>query len=124
MIYSRLSAEEQVCSYFANSLHEMSTQVRRELEIIPAQVKVKNHVRYVYSCRHCENNEIEKSIITAKMHDSVFPGSLASPSAMAHTMAEKYVEGMPLYRQTKHLACLGIFIQRIPQSNRCLHIVT
>jgi hypothetical protein len=38
----RLPAEEQVCSCCTNPLHEMSTEVRRELEIIPAQVKVKN----------------------------------------------------------------------------------
>lgn len=117
----RLSAEEQVCSCCANSLHEMSTQVRRELEIIPAQVKVKSHVRYIYSCRHCEKNEIETPIITAKMPASVFPGSLASPSAMAHTMAEKYVEGMPLYRQEKHLARFGVDIPRQTLSNWCLH---
>lgn len=116
----RLSTEEQVCSCYANPLHEMSTEVRRELDVIPAQVKVKNHVRYVYSCRHCENNEIETPIITAKMPAPVFPGSLASPSAMAHTMAEKYVEGMPLYRQEKHLSRFGVDIPRQTLSNWCL----
>lgn len=116
----RLSAEEQVCSCCTNPLHEMSTEVRRELEVIPAQVKVKNHIRYVYSCRHCEKNEIETPIITADMPASVFPGSLASPSAMAYTMTEKYVEGMPLYRQEKHLARFGVDISRQTLSNWCL----
>lgn len=116
----RLADEDQVCSCCSNSLHEMSTEVRRELEVIPAQVKVKKHVRYVYSCRHCEKNEIETPIITAKMPASVFPGSLASPSAMAYTMAEKYVEGMPLYRQEKHLARFGVDIPRQTLSNWCL----
>src|SRR5699024_6197501 len=87
-------------------------EVRKEIEVIPAQVKVKEHVRYVYSCRHCEHNEIETPIVTAKMPAPVFPGSLASPSAMAYTMTHKYVESMPLYRQEKHLERFGISISR------------
>lgn len=54
----RLPEEEQVCSCCGEKTHEMSTEVRQELVIIPAQVKVLKHVRYVYGCRHCERNEI------------------------------------------------------------------
>src|SRR5699024_12050405 len=86
-------------------------------EVIPAQVKVKEHVRYVYSCRHCEHNEIETPSVTAKMPAPVFPGSLASPSAMAYTMTKKYVESMPLYRQEKQLERFGIAISRQTLSN-------
>lgn len=32
----------------------MSVEIREELEIIPAQVCVVEHVRKVYSCRECE----------------------------------------------------------------------
>src|SRR5699024_7130316 len=63
----RLSEEEQVCSCCDGKLHEMSTETRSELIVIPAQVKVKKHVRYVYSCRYCEQHEIETPIVTAKM---------------------------------------------------------
>src|SRR5690625_525877 len=37
----RLSNERQVCSCCAGTLHEMSIEVRNEIEVIPAQVKVK-----------------------------------------------------------------------------------
>ena len=63
----RLSEEEQVCSCCGGNLHEMSTEVRQELKYIPAEVKVVKHVRYVYSCRHCEHEEIETPIKTASM---------------------------------------------------------
>lgn len=95
----RLSEEDQVCSCCGGELHEMSTETRQEIEVIPAQVKLKKHIRHVYSCRHCEQHEIETPIVTAKMPAPVFPKSLASPSAMAYTMTQKYVESMPLYRQ-------------------------
>src|SRR5699024_9759647 len=108
----RLTDEEQVCSCCGGELHDMSTEVRKELKVIPAQVKVVEHVRHVYSCRRCERHELETPIVTAKMPEPVFPGSLASPSAMAYTMTQKYVEGMPLYRQEKHLQRFGVFIPR------------
>ena len=117
----RLSEEEQVCSCCDGPLHEMSTEVRKELKVIPAQVKVVEHVQHVYSCRHCERNEIETPIQTAPMPTPVFPGSLASPSAIAYTMAQKYVESMPLYRQEKQLERLGVFIPRQTLANWMMH---
>lgn len=113
----RLPIEEQVCSCCSGKMHEMSTEVRREIEIIPAQAKVKEHVRYVYSCRHCERNEIETPIKTATMPSPIYPGSLASPSAMAYTMTQKYVESMPLYRQEKYLERFGLSIPRQTLAN-------
>jgi transposase len=113
----RLPDEDQVCSCCGGALHEMSTEVRKELKIIPAQVKVMEHVRHVYSCRHCERNEIETPIKTASMPAPVFPGSLASPSAMAYTMTQKYVESMPLYRQEKHLERFGVSLSRQTLAN-------
>ncbi len=41
-------------------------------------------------------NEISTPIVAA------FPKSIASPSIMAYIMTQKYVEGLPLYRQEKH----------------------
>ena len=43
--------DEKVCPTCEGPLHEMSKKVRKELKIIPAQVKVVEHVRYVYTCR-------------------------------------------------------------------------
>ena len=113
----RLSDEEQVCSCCGGDLHDMSANVRKELKVIPAQVKVVEHVRHVYGCRHCERHDIETPIVTATMPEPVFPGSLASPSAIAHTMTQKYVEGMPLYRQEKHLERFGVSISRQTLAN-------
>ncbi|MBM7573185.1 IS66 family transposase zinc-finger binding domain-containing protein [Aquibacillus albus] len=97
----RLSEEDQVCSCCGGPLHEMSTEVRRELKVIPAQVKVVEYVNYVYSCRHCERHKMETTNGTADMQVSVYPGSIASPSTMVYIMNQKYVESMPLYRQEK-----------------------
>lgn len=53
------------------------------------------HVRYLYSCRHCEREEIRTHVVRAAMPNPVLPGSLVSPSALAYIMEQKYVEGIP-----------------------------
>lgn len=112
----RLPPEEQVCSC-GEDLHEMSTEVRQELKVIPAQVKVVKHVRYVYACRRCEREDIKTPIVTAPMPAPVLPGSLVSPSAMAYIMTQKYVDGLPLYRQEQQLSRLGIELSRQTLAN-------
>jgi len=52
VIEYHLPENEQTCSSCGNPLHEMSVEVRQELKIVPAQVKVVKHVRHVYACRH------------------------------------------------------------------------
>jgi transposase len=99
----------------------MSTEVRQELKIIPAQVKVVKHVRYVYSCRRCEREDITTPIVTAPMPSPVLPGSLVSPSLMAYIMSQKYVESMPLYRQEQQFARLGIELSRQTLANWMLY---
>lgn len=46
-----LPEAEQACPSCSGTLHAMSTEVRQELKVIPAEVKVVRHVRHVYSCR-------------------------------------------------------------------------
>jgi transposase len=108
----RLPEEEQVCTCCGGALHEMSTEVRQELIYIPAELKVRKHVQYVYSCRRCEDEEIETPIKTASMPKPAIPGSLASPSILSHIMTQKYVDGLPLYRQEKQFTRMGINLSR------------
>lgn len=117
----RLSPEEQACSCCGGNLHEMSTETRQELKYIPAEVKVVKHIRYVYSCRRCEREDIQTPIVTANMPNPVYPGSLASPSIMSHIMTQKYVEGLPLYRQEKQLSRMGITLSRQTMANWMMH---
>jgi transposase len=112
-----LPEEEQACSCCGGALHAMSTETRNEIAIIPAEVKVTRHVRQVYACRHCEREEIRTPIVTAPMPKPVYPGSLASPSILAHVMSQKYVDSQPLYRQEQQFARLGLTISRQTLAN-------
>jgi transposase len=113
----RLPEEEKVCSCCGGPMHEMSQQSRHELKVIPAQVKLVEHVRYVYGCRNCEQTGIEVPIKTAPAPKPVIEKGLASPSAMAYSMTMKFVDGVPLYRQERHFQRLGIELSRAVLSN-------
>ena len=98
-------------------MHEMGSDTRDEIVIVPAQLKVTKHVSFKYSCRNCERNEITTPIVTASVPKALIPKSLASASAVAYIMSQKYTEAMPLYRQEKHFERLGIELPRAILSN-------
>lgn len=109
--------EDQICSTCGGNLHEMSKEVTREIEIIPPQVKVIEHVRSVYACEDCEQNEITTPIITAPMPKRALPGSIASPATIAHVMVQKYMFGVTLYRQETYWKQIDIEISRQTMAN-------
>lgn len=112
VIEYRLSTEEQICPECQGPMHEMSKEIHKELKVIPAQVMVTEHVRYVYACRQCEKEGITVPIITAPMPKPVIPNSLASPSLISFIMTRKYEEALPLYRQEQQLHYYGLEIKR------------
>jgi len=113
----RLSEEERACPCCGECMHEMSSEIRRELKIVPAQKVVVEHVQIIYGCRPCEKNEIETPIVKAPMPRPAFPGSLASPTAVAYIVDKKYDDGMPLYRLEKQFERQGIPLSRQTMAN-------
>jgi transposase len=112
-----LPEEEQICSCCGGPLHVMGTETRQELKVIPAQIIVVNHVRDIYSCRHCEKNEETTPIETVPMPAPPIPKSFASPSILAYIMSQKYVEGLPLYRQEHLWERFGVELSRQTMAN-------
>lgn len=91
--------------------------VREELEIIPAQVRLLRYIRNSYVCKSCEKETGEATIVKAPTPAPVIKRSLASASTVAHVMYQKYVNGMPLYRQEKDWANHGIQLSRATLAN-------
>jgi transposase len=116
-IVYRLPDDGQVCPACSGALHPMGEVIRVEIKIIPAHVVRVKHVRIKYACRHCQNNDVHTPIVTAPMPAPAFPGSLASPSAVAYIIGQKYLDGMPLYRQEQQWARNGVQISRQTLAN-------
>ncbi|TYQ15411.1 UNVERIFIED_CONTAM: transposase [Acetivibrio alkalicellulosi] len=117
VIEYKLSEDELFCENCNSNLHEIRTEVRKELEVIPATVKVIEHVRYIYGCRNCDNNGIDNPIVTTKMPEPPIPKSIASASTIAHVMVQKFMFGLPLYRQEQQWKQLDLDISRQTMSN-------
>ena len=109
--------EERSCPECGGPMHVMGHEQRRELTIIPAQVKIVEHEREVYSCRRCEHENIKVPIIKAPMPEAVIKGSAASAASIAHIMVQEYMNGVPLYRQEQSFLNDGFFLSRQTMSN-------
>lgn len=116
-IHYELSDEEKVCAECNNELHDMGSDIRKEIKLIPAQAIVVHHVQHKYACRCCEKENITTTIKKAKAPESPIPKSVASPSLVSFIMSQKYSESMPLHRQERYLASLGLTIQRQTMAN-------
>lgn len=119
-VLHRLPEDAQACACCGGPLHELPEtmgEVRQELKIVPAQATLVKHVRVKYGCRQCEREATTAPILTAPMPTPAFPNSLASPSAVAFIMSQKFVEGLPLYRQEQSFARLGVTLSRQTLAN-------
>ena len=112
-----VSEAERICPDCGEPLHKIGQDCRRELVIIPAQAKIREHVRHVYACRHCEVTSDHVLIMKAALPEPVIKGGFASPEAIAHIITQKFVMSVPLYRQEQEWNRQGIKLSRQTMSN-------
>lgn len=111
-----LPEAERVCEC-GHALHEAGEDKSEQLEIIPAQIKVIEHVQVKYACRACENG-----IISAPKPAQPIPRSFASASLLAYIIVAKFMDSLPLYRQETIFKRLNIDLSRATLSNWMLKV--
>jgi transposase len=114
LVQHDLSEAEQRCGCGCQ-MRVIGEQVSEQLDVIPAQLYVLEHHRPTYSCPKCD-----ESIKTTPMPAQPIPKSLASPGLLAQVAVAKYADGLPLYRQSKQFARLGI---ELPRNTLASHMV-
>ena len=112
-----LSESERICPECGETMRDVGVDVRREMKLIPARIVVLEHATHAYACRNCEKNGISTPFARAAAPAALIPGSLASPSLVAHIVTQKYSSGMPLYRIEKGFSYDGVDISRQTMSN-------
>ncbi len=118
VVEHKLPDSEQSCPVCEEALHVMGKEVvRRDLKLIPAKAVIVEHVQYTYSCRNCEKNDISVSVVKAPTPAPVIKGSFAAPETVAHLMVQKFVMGVPLYRQEQEWKRQGIMLNRQTMCN-------
>lgn len=96
----RLSEEERFCPECGEKLTEVRKTIRRELIVIPAQVKVKEYINAVYACRNCQKNGNENPMHTGRSPKPFLDNSLASASFVSDIMKKKFRDGI-IYSQNR-----------------------
>ena len=113
----KLDESEQVCDNCHSPLTVMKKEIRKEPVVVPAEVKVIEHVTYVYSCRNCDKNGESGFIKIAPHPKALIKKSVVSPSFMSYIMNQKYTLALPLYRMEQEFKRLGFEISRQNLSN-------
>lgn len=102
-----LADDDKTCDCYGNELHQVGEEISEQLDIVPAKVRVLQHVKLKYGCRGCE-----EGITTAKALKQPIPGSIASPGTLAYVITAKYCDALPLYRQSVIFDRFGVDVSR------------
>lgn len=112
-----LSEKDKICLIDGDNLHYAGKKyMRSEIEYTPATMKLVHIYEENWECRTCRKAE-RPYLKQAKADAPLLQHSMASPSSVAWTMYQKYVNHIPLYRQEKDWQSLGMEIKRSTLSN-------
>ena len=110
--------EEALHDEEGNHYEYVSTNlVRNEMMIIPKQILVINHYQKVYKADITIEGVPATKFLKAPVPKAVLPHSIANAATIANIMAEKYVNGLPLYRQEAEWNNKGIDFRRNTMAN-------
>ena len=110
-VIHKLEQEELQCKCGSELVH-IGSDISEQLDIIPAKVIVKEHVRYKYACKSCEEVVKRAPPAFTPLHKSI-----ATSSLLAHIYTQKFDDHSPLYRQERIWQRLGVSLSRATMSN-------
>lgn len=102
-----LTEAQKVCPHDGTRLEKIDEDTSEQLDIVPASVRVLVHRRLKYACPCCRQH-----VVTAPLPAQPIPKSQASPGLLAYVATSKYVDALPLYRQSAQLERIGVDIPR------------
>ena len=88
-----LAESQKICDCCGEQLERIGSESSEQLDYVPAILKVIEHVRYKYACKHCE----QKVVTATKDHQPIEKG-LPAAGLLAHVVVSKYLDHLPLYR--------------------------
>jgi len=97
------------CGHVLHAIGELRTE---QLDIAPAQLRVRVTRRPRYACRACED-----VVLGAPAPDRPVDGGMPTEALVAHVVVSKYADSLPLYRQAQMLERQGIKLDRSTLAN-------
>ena len=94
------------CPACGGALRRLGEDVSEMIEYVPGRYQVIRHVRPKLSCADCQK------IVQAPAPSRPIARGLAGPGFLAHVLASKYADHLPLYRQSQIYAREGLELER------------
>ncbi len=95
------------CPCCGSKLHVIGEASGEQLDIVPAQLRVRVTRRPRYACRACE-----QAVVTAEAPARPIDGGMPTEALIIHVLISKYCDFLPLYRQSQILARQGMALDR------------
>jgi len=107
-----LTKAKKICPHDGHELKRIGEESSEQLDIIPAKIQVIKNIRYKYACPCCD-----QAITQAKLPAQPLPKSQASTGLLAHIAVSKYLDALPLYRQSAMWQRADIHFDRTTLAN-------
>jgi transposase len=102
-----VDVEDKACPCCGGAMHIIGEDVAERLDVTPARFKVVVTRRPKYACRACA-----EGVVQAPAPERLVGGGLPTERLVAHVLAAKYADHLPLYRQAQIYARQGIGLDR------------
>jgi transposase len=102
-----VDVERRDCPCCGGTLHAIGELRTEQLDIVPAQLRVRVTRRPRYACRACEG-----AVVVAPAPERPIDGGMATEVLIVHVLVSKFCDSLPLYRQSQMLPQQGIAVDR------------
>ena len=107
-----IDVEQRDCPCCGGTLHAIGELRTEQLDIVPAQLRVRVTRRPRYASRACEG-----AVVVAPAPERPIDGGMATEALIVHVVVSKFCDSLPLYRQAQMLARQGVTLDRSTLSN-------
>ena len=107
-----LTDAEKACPHCQRARIRIGADVSERLDYRPAALFVRQVIRPTYACRVRERAGDDPQVIRSPLPPEPVPRGAAAAGLLAHLIASKYVDHLPLYRQESMLERLGWEVTR------------
>jgi transposase len=97
----------EACPCCGGTLHCIGETTSEQLDIVPAQLRVRVTRRQRYACRSCE-----EAVVVAEAPARPIDGGMPTEALIIYVLISKYCDFLPLYRQSQMLARQGVVLDR------------
>ncbi len=106
--------EEQKHCGCGAELVRIDEESSEKLDVIPPQLRVIRTIRPMYACHVCEGSgdEGRPAVRIAPMPPAIIDKGIASAGLLAYIVTSKFCDSLPLYRQQKQFARIGVELSR------------